>query len=88
MTNIIEIIIGDYLYIKPHKQKRARRVKVTQISSNDLIYGDLYNRSEKVYEKVEIDLSIVTGVRLISRKRVDMDQEFTALIVCEIADSH
>ena len=84
MTNIIQIIAGDFLYVKEPDQKKARRVKVTKIGSNDHIYGDMYNRSTREYDMIKIDLSIVTGVRLISRRHVDMDIEKTAVIVCEV----
>ena len=45
----------------------------------------MYNRSTREYDKVKIDLSIVTGVRLMSRRNIDMDAEKTAVIVCEVA---
>ena len=84
MTNIILIIVGDFLYIKESSKDKARRVKVTHIGSNDLIYGSMYNRSTKVYDKIRVDLAIITGVRLMSRKNVDVDEEKSALIVCEV----
>ncbi len=83
MTDIIEIFVGDYLYVVFPEQTKPRRVTVTHIDDGDIIYGNMYDRSKKKYEKRKIALDWVTGVRLLSRKNLNLTSTVSALLVYE-----
>ena len=80
MTNIIEIAVGDYLYVLFPNDTRDRRVKVTSIRDK-ILRGDIYNRSKKKYTEKVIDLPWITGVKLVKRVLKNVD---TTVILCEV----
>ena len=83
MTDIIEIFVGDYLYVIFPDQIKARRVTVTDIDEGDVIYGKMYDRKERKYKKREILIDWVTGVRLLPRKNMNLTTTVSALLVYE-----
>ena len=84
MTSIIEIFAGDFQYVLFPEKKEVRRVKVVEIEPKDIIYAALYDRSQKKYRKELIDLSWVTGVKLIPRNSIASSSSST-ILVCEFS---
>ena len=82
MTNIIEVFVGDFLYVVFPDQEKSRRVRVIDIDDGDVLHCALYDRSEKKYVKELVELSWVTGVKLMSRKNI-VNSTISAILVCE-----
>ena len=68
MTSFVDVRVGDYLYVRLPNQQKERRVLVTEISGDDIIAGEMYDRSIREYVQRIIDTSWITGIRLLSRK--------------------
>lgn len=79
MTSFVDVRVGDYLYVKLPTQKKERRVLVTEISEDNIIAGELYDRTLKEYVQRVIDISWITGIRLLSREEAPMSSCVTVL---------
>ena len=81
MTSFVKISPGDYLYVRMPGANKDRRVTVTDIRDDNIISGALYDRSLKEYVERVIDISWITGIRIISSRGA---ATVTLILLCEL----
>lgn len=68
MTSFVDIRVGDFLYVRFPDHQKDRRVLITDIRGDNMIAGEVYNRSTKKYVQRVVKLEWITGIRLLSRE--------------------
>lgn len=82
MTSFVDIRVGDFLYVRFPDHKRDTRVLITDIRGDDMIAGEVYDRSTKKYMQRVVKLEWITGIRLLSRE--DVPTSSSVMLLYEI----